>query len=506
VTDREFAQQVEDALKQTLEQVAEAVHWVGPDGVILWANQTELDLLGYERDAYIGRHIAEFHVDPPVIEDILTRLTCGETLDAYVARLRCKDGTIRTVEINSNVLFRDGKFLHTQCFTRDVTERLSRDAQLRELQQQTADALAAARAAERRKDEFLAILGHELRNPLAPILTAVELMKVRAAGVAEREREIIERQVRHVCRLVDDLLDLSRITQGKLQLSADRVTIASVIGRSVELAAPAFDAKRHQLVISVAEGIEVAGDAVRLAQVFSNLLTNAAKFTEPGGTIKVSAAGEGTEVIVRVSDSGIGLSEHMLDRIFEPFEQGQDGQGGLGLGLALARRLVELHGGSIFAASEGAGRGSTFTVTVPVAAADVVSSTQARMTPRTPNVLRQRVLVVDDNVDAAEMLAAVLVAHGHVATVASDGPTALREAARVRPDVAILDLGLPVMDGYELFDRLHEAHPALRCIALTGYGQELDRKRTHEAGFEHHFVKPVPVDDLLAALESSPTT
>jgi len=311
--------------------------------------------------------------------------------------------------------------------------------------------------------------------------------------------------VRHVCRLVDDLLDVSKVTCGKLQLRLDRLSLASVIARSIELASPALEQKQHRLTTNIPESVDVCGDAVRLAQVFSNLLTNAAKFTDSGGSITITGVREGPHIIVSVSDTGVGLSEPARQRIFEPFEQGQHAQGGLGLGLALARSLVELHGGSISAMSEGLGCGSTFAVTLPVAGHDTVSSARRDSTARTASALAQRVLVVDDNADAAEMLAEALAAHGYSATIAADGPTALREAARVQPHIAILDLGLPVMDGFELRQRLRQTHPALRCIAVTGYGQPLDRERTHAAGFEHHFVKPVLVGDLLTALETNAT-
>lgn len=306
--------------------------------------------------------------------------------------------------------------------------------------------------------------------------------------------------MRHVRRLVDDLLDLSRITRGKLNLHLDRVSIASVVGRSIELASPALEERRHHLATHVPESLDVVGDPIRLAQVFSNLLTNAAKFTEPGGRIEVTAEREGPTVTVRVRDSGTGLTESARQRMFEPFQQEENGHGGLGLGLPLARKLVELHGGSISADSEGVGCGSTFAVTLPVATEDVVLLAATPATSRPGSGAPQRILVVDDNVDAAQMLVEALSAHGHIAVIAADGPSALREAARITPDIAILDLGLPVMDGYELRQRLGVAYPSVRCIAVTGYGQENDRERTRAAGFQHHFVKPVAVDDLLSVL------
>ena len=375
-------------------------------------------------------------------------------------------------------------------------------------------AAAHAKDAERRKDEFLAMLGHELRNPLAPITTALELLNRKGGPSTARERDVIARQVSHLSRLVDDLLDVSRITRGKVELRRRPIEMSAVVARAVEMASPLFERFDHTLVLNVPkEGFVVKVDETRMAQVVANLLTNAAKYTEPRGRIEVTVSREDPELVLRVRDNGIGIAPEALPVIFDLFRQGRRSidrtEGGLGLGLALVKSLVEMHGGRVNAKSEGPGKGSEFIVCLPEA-----RTTQSRPMPavrtdpqstRQPRLSR-RVLVVDDNLDAAESLADLLRHVGHEVKVAQDGPGALELAARFDPEVAVLDIGLPVMDGYELAAALkarEEAGP-IRLIALTGYGQEKDRQRSREAGFDAHLVKPVEIDALLAALEPQP--
>jgi signal transduction histidine kinase/ActR/RegA family two-component response regulator len=367
-----------------------------------------------------------------------------------------------------------------------------------------ANLLRELEAANRAKDEFLAMLGHELRNPLSPIVTAIDLLKRRAGGATNREQEIIERQVGHLVRLVDDLLDVSKITRGKIALRKEPVEIAGVIAKALEMASDLFEQRRHQLSIDApAEGLRVEGDPVRLAQVIANLLTNAARYTEPGGLVSVRAFLDGSDVVVVVTDSGAGIAPDLLPRVFDLFVQGQRStdrkEGGLGLGLALVRSLVELHGGTSVARSDGPGRGSEFEIRLPATAraADVVPAVRA---PAAKGVAAsRRVLVVDDNVDSAELLREMLQWVGHEVAMAHDGPSALATAEWFVPDVAVLDIGLPVMDGYELGRRLHERPQGARCrlIALSGYGQERDRVKSKESGFEAHLVKPVDGARLL---------
>ena len=379
----------------------------------------------------------------------------------------------------------------------------------------------ALREADQRKDEFLALLGHELRNPLAPIRNALGILRLPGAdpAVAGRARETMERQVEHLVRLVDDLLDVSRIMRGQVELRRERIDLATVVARAVETSQPAITAEGHALEINLApEPLWVNGDLVRLAQVVSNLLNNAAKYTDRGGRIRVSLARDGHEGVLRVQDTGIGIPAELLPRLFDMFFQVErrtrQSQGGLGIGLSLVRGLVELHGGSVEALSAGPGRGSEFVIRLPLLGlgSEVQSPTSSGAGPAPgdlePGRLgpRRKVLVVDDNVDAADTLAMLLELNGQEVRVAYDGRSALAQAEADPPRVAFLDLGMPHMDGYELA-RAFRAHPALRdvkLIALTGWGQPEDRQRTREAGFDYHLVKPVEttaLDRLLADAE-----
>ena len=633
-SDKTIADLVDEELKRHLDHAAEAIHWVASDGTILWANATELDWLGYRRDEYVGHHIAEFHVDRPTIDDILARLTRGEILLGHEARLRRRDGAVRDVQINSNVLWRDGQFLHTRCFTRDVTERKriegmlgdgerqyralansmpnlawmakpdgwiywfndqwyaytgttpadmegwgwqsvhdpivlasvterwrrsietgtpfemvfplrGADGQFRRfltrvnpvrdahgqvvhwfgtntdveterlateanvvLREREESARLQVEATNRAKDEFLAMLGHELRNPLSPILTALQLMKLRGADGSERERVIIERQVTHLTRLIDDLLDVSRIAGGKVELKEEIIEIAEVVAKALETAGALLEQRLQTLTVDVPhDNLAVKGDPTRLTQIVSNLLTNAAKYTSIGGRIAVRADEDRGDVVLRIVDSGIGIAPDMLPRIFDLFVQERQAidraQGGLGLGLTIVRNLVERHGGSVSARSDGAGCGSEFIVRLPrVKAARRIGSGKPRLVaPAAPAMARSdavRILIVDDNEDGAEMLAAALTARGFHTSISLDASSAVSAAENFSPSIALLDIGLPVMDGYELADRLRAAAGLedIRLIALTGFGQESDRQKTRDAGFDHHLVKPVDLQVL----------
>jgi signal transduction histidine kinase len=366
-----------------------------------------------------------------------------------------------------------------------------------------------AEAASRAKDDFLAMLSHELRNPLAPILTALELMRRReGAQVVERERNVIERQARGLTRLVDDLLDVSRITRGKVDLERRPVEMAAVVARAVEMASPLLEEKRHHLTVTTVEGCPVLADEHRLAQAVANLLTNAARYTDPGGHVEIRSFRDGADVVLAVQDDGIGMSAELLPRVFEVFVQGartlDRAQGGLGLGLAIARSLVALHGGSLFAESAGTGRGSTFTLRLPHIEASAAAPDPATTAPAIPAspAYTARVLVVDDNQDAADVLADALNAAGYEARTAYDAPAALEMARSFRPTVAMLDLGLPVMDGYELARHLRAlAETAgVRLVAITGYGQPADRELSRQAGFDEHLVKPLDFTTIVSIL------
>ena len=365
-----------------------------------------------------------------------------------------------------------------------------------------------AEAANRTKDEFLAMLGHELRNPLAPIVTALSVLELRGQPPTY-EHAVMRRQVQHLVRLVDDLLDVSRITRGMVELRLERTELAPIVERAVEMASPLLEQRRHHLSVEVAAtGLAVRGDPVRLAQVVSNLLTNAARYTPPGGHVRVRADGEGERVVLAVSD-GVGLSPELLARVFEPFVQGPRApdrrETGLGIGLTLVRNLVELHGGTAQARSEGLGKGSTFTVSLPRDPQRAQPVVEDPAPPRRPALTARplRVLVVEDNPDSAELLASLFTAVGHEVVMAHDGPGALTALRGFTPDVAVLDIGLPVMDGYELATRIRErlgsAAPAF--VGMTGYGQPQDLARSRAAGFKLHFVQPADPEAVLDAVE-----
>jgi signal transduction histidine kinase/ActR/RegA family two-component response regulator len=372
-----------------------------------------------------------------------------------------------------------------------------------------ARALDAARGeaerATRVKDEFLAMLGHELRNPLAPIVTALQMMRLE--GSVGRTQEILERQVAHLMRLVDDLLDVSRITQGKVELRRERIELSAVVARAVEMTRPLLEGKRNDLVLEVPDrGLVVDGDPARLAQVLSNLLTNASKYSDPGTRVRVVAERAGDRARITVEDEGIGIAPAFIERVFEQFVQVPQGLarsgGGLGLGLAIVRSLVQQHGGHVSVFSEGIGKGSRFVVELPLAApaAVPVPEPPAAAEPP-PDGADARVLVVDDNDDAAALLGAFLRRAGCAVRTAPSGTAALALVEAFTPDAAVLDIGLPVMDGYELARRLRARLPGIRLVALTGYGRPDDRERTRDAGFDAHLVKPVDAATLQAALE-----
>ena len=365
-----------------------------------------------------------------------------------------------------------------------------------------------------RKDEFLATLAHELRNPLAPISNSLQVLRVASdeSQLAD-SREVIERQVGQLVHLVDDLLDVSRVSRGKLELRRRPVLLKNVLLAAIETSQPALDAQRHQLrVVQPLEDVWLDGDLTRLAQVFANLLNNSAKYMEPCGTITVEATASAAEVVVSVSDTGIGIAPEMLPHVFDLFVQAdrslERAQGGLGIGLTLVRRLVELHNGSVSVSSDGPGKGSQFVVRLPraMSSVDEASRTPAAAAMGPGSLPARRILVVDDNKDAVESLALLLVIGGQTVATARDGIEALSQFREFFPDVVVLDIGLPGLNGYEVARRIRSMESGRRAVlvALTGWGQDEDRRRTIEAGFDYHLVKPVDFDALTALLASLP--
>lgn len=513
-TDAEEAlTQRERELADFFDNSAEGLHRVGKDGTILWANRAELNMLGYRPDEYIGRHIADFHPDRPVIEDILTKLTCGETIYDYPARLRCSDGTIKHVLIHSNAYFENGELRYTRCFTRDATERHQRD----EAYQEREKLLKELTEANQAKDEFLAMLAHELRNPLAPILSAAQLIETHPSTDLHIRRTagIITRQALQLKRLVDDLLDASRIHSAKLALQLAAVDVRAVIASALETVQPTVDLSASTLRVDLpVQPVWINADSTRIAQCLANLLHNAFKFTPGAGHIELQVVcGPDETVMINVTDSGRGISAEMLPRLFEMFAQesasGSDGNSGLGIGLALTNYLVLVtqHGGTMTAHSAGLGLGARFSITLPRTPAPMTSTNSTPMPSMaaSPSTANARVLVVDDNIDAAEMLQSLLGMYGMNADVAHSGTAALEMMGASHWDAVLLDIGLPDMSGYDVA-ATSRARKLLAddtlLVALTGWSDAESLRKSAEAGFMHHLNKPVQLDVLMDLLEA----
>jgi PAS domain S-box-containing protein len=470
------------------------------EGVILTWNAGAERVFGYKAAETIGRPVTMLM--PPERQDeepkLLERLRRGERIEHYETVRVTKDGRLIDISLTlSPVRSADGRMIAASKVARDITERKKAEIALRE--------------ADRHKDEFLATLAHELRNPLAPIRNSLHLLRMAAPSDATAQRvcEMMERQVNHLVRLVDDLMEVSRITRGLIDLRDEETDLATVLRSAIETSKPLIEAAEHQLAISIpSEPIPLRGDAVRLSQVFSNLLNNAAKYTDGQGQISLSARREGREIVVSVRDSGIGIPTSMLPAVFKMFVQADRStnrsQGGLGIGLTLAKRLVEMHGGTITAHSAGAGQGSEFVVRLPIATVEAPRAVPLVLEEKPKSLPQRRVLVVDDNEDAAASMGMLLKFLGTQVQVAHDGETALKIIERDRPDVVLLDIGMPGMDGFEVARRVRQRVEVnnIMLIALTGWGQAEDRDRTRGAGFDHHLVKPADITALQSLLVS----
>ncbi|MFO0580336.1 MAG: ATP-binding protein [Polyangia bacterium] len=523
-------------LAEALEGASLAMHWVGPDGRIGWANAAELALLGYAAEEYVGHHIAEFHADGDVEVDILHRLEIGEPLRRHEARLLAKDGSIRHVLLSSDGLRRSGARAHALVFTQDITERrrtecelrrtaaaleitvAAQAAQLDDLSHKLAAAARQLAAADGAKDEFLATVSHELRTPLNAILGWVQLLRTGTLSDEQQARavETIERNATAQARLIEALLDTRRARSGALQLAVAPVDLQAMVEDVLTGLVPAARAKELRLQQAVAPQpatLSVLGDGRWLRQAVWNLLSNAVKFTPAGGRISVAVqrCEGGVELLVR--DSGQGIEPDFLPHVFEPFRQA-DGttrraHGGLGLGLSLVRHLVELHGGRVRAESEGAGRGALFAMTLP--SAD--TSAAVHRTPPAPTLLSPalplaglHVLVVDDEPDARELLVAVLRPCEALVSTASDAAEALRLVQEARPDLIVSDIGMPSEDGFTLIRKLRELPPErggrTPAVALTAYARTEDEAQALRAGFNMHVPKPIEPSELLVVLAS----
>lgn len=493
-------------LVAVLQQLPVGVAITDPSGRLVMANEQTGLVLG--RTPVVGEAVIDADMIGAEGEGPLARaLRSGEVVRDEEAELTRDDGTAGALRVSAApVRDPDGRVVAGVLTLADVSDLARLERELRRRAEELADA-------HERKDQFLAMLAHELRAPLAPILTATHLLQHRGASpkALERAAGVIDRQVHHLARLVDDLLEVSRITRGKIRMERQVTDAAAVVARALETSRPAIQAKGHALEVVLApERLPLEADPVRLSQVLSNLLQNAAKYTDAGGRITLRARREAHEVVFSVSDEGIGIPPDKLESIFELFAQVDRSldrsQGGLGIGLTLARALVELHGGTIRACSHGVGRGAELTVRLPAyeplsvlaAAPDDLDDLDGG-----PAARSRRVLVVDDSRDAVEMLVDLLNGWGHEVAVASDGVEALERAAAFVPEVVLLDIGLPRLDGYEVARRLRSARaePAPLLVAVTGYGQEDDRRRAADAGFDGLLVKPVAVRDLREVIE-----
>ena len=463
------------------------------DGIITTWNRAAERMFGYTADEAVGKHITliippERHSEE---DDVLARLRRGETIDHFQTVRQTKDGRKLNISLTVSPI-RDarGVIVGASKIARDITDEKRHEAERALL-------LEEAQAANRAKDDFLAMFGHELRNPLAAIATAAEVLDTaHTIEDARRPRAVIRRQIVHLRRLIDDLLDAARVRAGKIALERRTVNLAEAVEQVLSVARGG----RHVFETQLDE-VGVYADPVRLEQIIFNLITNAVKYTPAGRRIRVSTYTEGRDAVLRVEDEGVGMASNVLPKIFGLFVQAERtlerAQGGLGIGLTLVRTLVELHGGTVTADSPGVGLGSTFTVRLPrvelPSGADAVAAR--------PPAIRRRVLIVEDNDDVREMLRMLLEQEGHEVFEAADGTDGVRAAARVKPDVALVDLGLPILDGYAVarFIRRQDYQPQ-RLVALTGYGQAADRQRALNAGFDEHLVKPVDPDRLAELL------
>jgi signal transduction histidine kinase len=474
------------------------------------------------------------YVSVPIVPEIL-RSKVSVLVELYCKRKELQRANVRLSE--ANIALQEEKTRELEIVNGSLQRANSElEAANRSLQSEIGERARAEQAlkeADRHKDEFLAMLAHELRNPLAPIHNAVELMRMKPLDDPQLNwaRDVIARQLTSLTRLVDDLLDVSRITRGKINLTRQVVELEGLISRAVETVHPLFDEHSHQLTLELPEpGVKVFGDPTRLTQAIANVLGNAAKYTDTGGQISLIATVREVDVEIRIRDNGIGIRPELLPHVFELFTQLERGdgrtQGGLGIGLALVQRLVQMHGGDVSATSDGPGKGSEFVIRLPLLQeedepAEVqsdptvefesggeVATVVAPLLTASAARMARRILIADDNNDALESLATLLQLSGHEVYTATNGGTALQSAERHLPEVALLDIGMPLLDGYEVAKRIR-AQPwgqRITLVALTGWGQDSDRRRSHEAGFDSHLVKPLDLEtltDLLARLPSS---
>jgi two-component system CheB/CheR fusion protein len=479
-----------------VESQSELVCRFRPDGTLLYVNEAYARSRGETASSMLRGSFWDYipPADQPNVRALLDSLT-PQTPEVRIENRFLTDRDERwMLWTNRAIAFdADGRVAEAQSSGVDITDLKRADAALRE--------------ADRKKNEFLAVLGHELRNPLAPIRTGLDLLNRLAPSGADTTeiRAMMGRQLGHLVRLIDDLLDLSRIERGKFELRKATVDLRDAVAQGVEAARPTVVARGHRMTLECPAGaVHAVADLTRIAQVVANLVDNAAKYTPEHGRIAVRLAHAGGEAAITVEDNGAGIAPNMLASVFEIFtqagERGNGNSGGLGIGLSIAKGLVEMHGGRIAAASAGIGKGSTFTVLLPLAEATAASEPADRSTEAPPPA--RRVLVVDDNVDAATSLAALVRLHGSETRLAHDGEAAVAAAREYRPHVVLLDIGMPKMNGYDACRAIRAALPGAEplVVALTGWGQEADRRKAKDAGFDDHLVKPAGPEQVIRVL------
>ncbi len=497
--------QADERMSSVVNHVVDGIITIDERGTITTFNPAAERIFGYRADEVIGENVRMLMPDPDRSAHeryIENYLRTGRKKIIGIGREvtgQRKDGNTFPMELAISEFRHNGERFFTG-ITRDITDRKRMEQELKTQLHELAEA-------DRQKNEFLAMLAHELRNPLAPMRNALHLLSMPGVpdDTAQRALGMMGRQLNQLIRLVDDLLDVSRIIQGKIELRKELIDIGSVMSRAVETAQPVIDARRHQLTVAMPhEPALVNGDPLRLAQVIANLLTNAAKYSPPGSQIDLVAEATDGEVAVRVRDRGIGIAQELLPHVFDLFVQADASlarsEGGLGVGLTLVKRLVEMHRGAVSATSAGLGKGSEFTIRLPSVPHEQALPEPAagRTRANVTDALRKRVLVVDDNVDAAESVAMILRLRGYDVRCTYDGMSALDTAKTYHPDVVVLDIGLPGISGYEVARRLRldpefEETP---LVAVTGYGQEVDRRRSQNAGIDYHLTKPVDPSTL----------
>ena len=489
------------------------------DGTLLEANRLSWEACGFTKEQAIGKPFWEgpwWSPSAQLSEQIRAasaQAARGETFRAEIPYF-VGDGSERIADVTIQPIRDDaGRVLFLAPTGVDITDRRRVEAEREKLEDNLRELAANLSEADRRKNEFLAMLAHELRNPLAPMSNAVRALRLGGhEGESLRSAsDMLERQVRQMSRLVDDLLDMSRITRGRIELRKEPLELAPLVSHAVEAARALYRSMDHELTVTMPDApMQLSADPARLAQVIGNLLNNASKFTDKGGHVWLMVEKDGHEAVIRVRDNGIGIAQEHIPGLWEMFAQVdtslERSRGGLGIGLTLVKTLVEMHGGTVEAQSDGLMRGSEFTVRLPILSDVALPASHTRVSEPPLPTMRRRVLIVDDSEDGAESLAMLLQLGGHETHIAHDGVEAIEAAEKLRPDVVLLDIGLPRLNGYEVCHRLRKEPWAknLVLVALTGWGQEEDRHRSREAGFDAHLVKPVDHDALLRLLASLP--